>query len=232
MTQKLAKLNLGGLAKHSLLQLSVVSSVFAVGALIVTPVQAANLIQNGSFETATVNPGSFLQLDAVSTAITGWTVSSGAIDYVGTALTASDGDRSIDLQGTSAGTIEQTFNTIIGKTYRVGFDLAGNPAGDPTIKRMRISAAGSSANFSFDITGKSTTNMGWVSESWDFTATDTTTTLSFSALDNTNFGPALDNVSVTPLSDPTPTSVPEPSSILGLLSLGVLGIGSALKRQS
>ena len=31
---------------------------------------------------------------------------------------------------------------------------------------------------------------------------------------------------------PTPTPIPEPSSVLGLLSLGVLGIGSALKRQS
>jgi len=34
----------------------------------------------------------------------------------------------------------------------------------------------------------------------------------------------LDNVSVI--------AVPEPSSMLGLLGLGVLGIGSAFKRQS
>ncbi|WP_430013712.1 hypothetical protein ACQY1Y_00085 [Microcystis ichthyoblabe FBCC-A1114] len=49
--------------------------------MIVTPVQAANLIQNGSFETATVNPnpGDFIRLDAGSTAITGWTVSQGTI---------------------------------------------------------------------------------------------------------------------------------------------------------
>ncbi|WP_375329225.1 choice-of-anchor C family protein [Microcystis sp. BLCC-F210] len=196
-----------------------------MSALIVTPVQAANLVQNGSFETANVNPGaSFIGLGAGSTAITGWTVSQGSIDYIGALWQASNGSRSLDLSGENAGGIKQTFNTTVGKTYRVTFDLAGNPNTSPTIKQMRISAAGSSANFSFDITGKSTTNMGWLSKSWDFTANSTTTTLEFISLTNSFAGPALDNVSVI--------AVPEPSSMLGLLSLGVLGIGSALKRQS
>jgi hypothetical protein len=94
---------------------------------------------------------------------------------------------------------------------------------------MRVSAGGSSADFSFDITGKSNSNMGWLSKSWDFTANSTTTTLEFIGLGNSDAGAALDNVSVIALSSP---SIPEPSSMLGLLSLGVLGIGSALKRQS
>ncbi len=200
-----------------------------MSALIVPPVQAANLIQNGSFETATVNPGSFLQLDAVSTAITGWTVSQGSIDYIGTLWQASNGSRSLDLSGENAGGIQQTFNTTVGKTYRVTFDLAGNTFTSPTIKDMRVSAGGSSADFSFDTTGKSNSNMGWLSKSWDFTANSTTTTLEFISLTNSFAGPALDNVSVIALSPP---SIPEPSSVLGLLSLGVLGIGSALKRQS
>ncbi|NCR17139.1 MAG: choice-of-anchor C family protein [Microcystis aeruginosa LL13-03] len=185
--------------------------------MIVTPVQATNLIQNGSFETATVNPGSSLQLDAVSTVITGWTVSQGTIDY------------SLDLQGLASGGIQQTFNTTIGETYRVTFDLAGNPFGGSAIKEMRVSAGGSSADFSFDITGKSNSNMGWLSKSWDFTANSTTTTLEFTGLGNSDAGAALDNVSVIALSSP---SIPEPSSMLGLLGLGVLGIGSAFKRQS
>ena len=205
--------------------------------MIVTPVQAANLIQNGSFETATVNPNpgtSYITLGVGSTVITGWTVSQGTIDYKGTLWQASNGSRSLDLgAGASPGGIKQTFNTTVGGTYRVTFDLAGNPDGNPTIKEMRVSAGGSSADFSFDTTGKSRSNMGWVSKSWGFTATGTTTTLSFLNLADTAYGPALDNVSVIALSPPpTPTSIPEPSSMLGLLSLGVLGIGSALKRQS
>jgi hypothetical protein len=48
--------------------------------------------------------------------------------------------------------------------------------------------------------------------------------------------PYYDNVGgvslrVRPISNPPVTSVPEPSSILGLLSLGVLGIGAALNRK-
>ena len=188
--------------------------------------QAANLIQNGSFETATVNPnpGDFIRLDAGSTAITGWTVSQGTIDYIGTYWQASEGSRNLDLSGANAGGIQQTFNTTVGGTYRVTFDLAGNPTGNPTIKEMRVSAGGNSADFSFDITGKSPSNMGWVSKSWDFTANSTTTTLEFIGLGNSDAGAALDNVSVI--------AVPEPSSMLGLLGLGVLGIGSAFKRQS
>lgn len=195
--------------------------------MIVTPVQAANLIQNGSFETATVspNPGNFITLNAGSTVITGWTVSLGSIDYMGTLWQASNGSRSLDLEGLfGSGAIQQTFNTTIGATYRVTFDLAGNPAGGSAIKQMRVRTGGSSADFSFDTTGKSFSNMGWVSKSWDFTANSTTTTLEFVGLTNSIAGPALDNVSVI--------AVPEPSSMLGLLSLGVLGISSALKRQS
>jgi choice-of-anchor C domain-containing protein len=201
--------------------------------LIVTPVQAANLIQNGSFENGT-DPGVFQTLSGGSTVITGWTVSPGSqIDYIGTLWQASNGSRSLDLSGGNAGRIQQTFNTTVGGTYRVTFDLAGNPNASPIIKDMRVSAGGSSADFSFDTTGKSSSNMGWVSKSWDFTANSTTTTLEFITLTNSVAGPALDNVSVIALSPPpTPTPIPEPSSVLGLLSLGVLGISSALKRQS
>lgn len=239
MTQKLAKLtdDIVGFNKHSLLKLSIVSSVFAVGALVVTPVQAANLIQNGSFETATVNPGSFTVLGSGSTAITGWEVTPVSIDYIGTFWQASNGARSLDMNGPSApGGIKQTFSTTPGTKYRVTFDLAGNftePNANGGIRTLQVSAADTSANFNFDIAGKSSTNMGWVSTFWDFTANSTTTTLEFKGANTTGAGAALDNVSVMALSDPpTPTSIPEPSSILGLLSLGVLGIGSALKRQS
>lgn len=247
MTQKVAKLtNLGSLDKHSLLKLSIASSVFAVGALVVTPVQAVDLITNGSFENGVAIPpgdltttpiGGFLSLfSGDTTSITGWTVggnSTPAVDYISTLWDAADGVRSIDLNGAGPGSISQVITTEIGKTYRVTFDLAGNPTEPPNTKLMQVSAAGAFQEFSFDITGTSTTNMGWVSKSWDFTATGTTTTLQFSGINSGAAGAALDNVSVMLSSTPpTPTSIPEPSSILGLLSLGVLGIGSALKRHS
>jgi hypothetical protein len=48
-----------------------------------------------------------------------------------------------------------------GTTYAVLFDLAGNPVGGPTNRTLRVSAAGDAANFTFNITGHSTSDMGW-----------------------------------------------------------------------
>jgi choice-of-anchor C domain-containing protein len=201
-----------------------------VSALIVTPVQAVNLIQNGSFEIGSINPGSFTTLGVGSTVIANWTVSQGTIDYIGTLWQASEGSRSLDMEGFfTTGGIQQTFSTTIGETYRVTFDLAGNSAGGSTLKEMRVSVGGNFADFSFDTTGKNFTDMGWLPKSWDFTANSTTTTLEFIGLTNSGAGAALDNVSVEALSS---SPIPEPSTTLGLLSLGIFGLGSALKRRS
>lgn len=61
-----------------------------------------NLIQNGSFESGVNipdNPG-YLPLSPGSTAINNWTVIRGGIDYYGTGWVASNGHRSLDLNGT------------------------------------------------------------------------------------------------------------------------------------
>ena len=61
------------------------------------------------------------------TGIPGWTVSSGSVDIIFLpGWSASDGVRSIDLDGLSAGTMTQTFDTTPGTTYEVNFDLAAN----------------------------------------------------------------------------------------------------------
>lgn len=129
------------------------------------------------------------------------------IDYNGTFLEASDGSRSIDLDGSPGfGGIAQTFSTIPGQDYLVTFDLAGNPNGPPTIKQMRVEAAGQSADFSFDTTGRSFSDLGWQAQSWQFTAVDTSTTIEFFSLNTVNGfrGPTLDNVSVVPNADGPP----------------------------
>jgi choice-of-anchor C domain-containing protein len=180
---------------------------------------SANLIQNGSFETGS-DPGDWvITIDPGSTTINNWTVTSGTIDYIGSLWQASEGQRSIDLNGNNAGAIAQTFNTTIGQSYLVTFDLAGNTAQD-TIKTMRVEADGQSTNFSFDVTGKTVSNMGWTPQSWQFTANNTQTTLEFTSLTPNASGPALDNVAVVP----TDTPVPEPGTILGSLTL--LGLGT------
>lgn len=156
---------------------------------------------NGSFEGGP-NPGtSWTTLGAGSTHISGWTVTSGNIDYMGTAWQSSDGTRSLDLSGSGVGAISQAFTTVAGRSYTVTFDLAGNPGyGTGTgTKQVTVSvnnSANTSQTFSFDTTGHTLTNMGWVNKSFTFTASGTSTTLTFTSLTASVYGPALDNVKV------------------------------------
>jgi choice-of-anchor C domain-containing protein len=171
---------------------------------------SANLIVNGSFEESSVNPGSYQDLPAGSTAIKGWTVTQ-HIDYVNGLWLASDGKHSLDLEGSACNTgtttgclggVKQTFATVPGQKYNVSFDLSGNPYNGPKIKTLKVSAAGQNQSFTFDLTGHSVRSMGWKTEYWTFTAMSAQTTLEFDSADNipnlSGWGPALDNVIVTP----------------------------------
>lgn len=184
----------------------------------------ANLLPNGSFEFASVDPGgSFVTLGTGSTAITGWTVTGHSIDYIGGYWQASDGSRSIDLSGSGLGGIELTtgFDTSIDLEYMVTFDMAGNPDGLPLIKELEVQAGDFTGTFSFDSTGSTRNAMGWEQRSFTFTATDTTTVLSFRSILNgaadPYFGAALDNVCVT--------AVPDASMML-LLGPALLGLAA------
>jgi len=70
----------------------------------------AQIIENGNFESATVDPGNrWTGLTNGSTSIDAWIVTSGNIDYVGTWWLASEGIRSVDLNGNTDGAISQSF---------------------------------------------------------------------------------------------------------------------------
>lgn len=182
-----------------------------------SPVQAASFT-NGSFEIGP-DPGQFLPLPTGSADLPGWLVLGNSIDYVGAEWQASDGNRSLDLSGQGAGRLEQTFDTILGASYQVLFDLAGNPAGNPVEKLLRVTATGGAIqDYSFDTTGKSFTDMGWQTVAYNFTATSPSTTLLFTSLINTPYGPALDNVRV---STDAMTPVPTPALLPGLMGMAL-----------
>ena len=202
--------------------------------LLTRNIAEANLLVNGSFESGP-SAGSFVNLAGGTTSITGWVVTGEGIDYIGTLWAPADGTHSLDLDGSVASTttppfvhggIAQTFATTAGTNYLVTFDLAGNPFGAPTIKPLGVFAAAQQTNFTFDVTGKNASNMGWLPENWTFTANSASSTLEFRSLTVspfTGFGPALDNVSVTAIT--VPPSVPEPYSLL-LLGFGLIGFAA------
>lgn len=191
----------------------------------------ADMIQNGSFEDSTYSSvDTWLTLQAGSTAISGWTVigtaaATDSIDYIGNYWQASDGNRSIDLDGRSArGGLEQIIATEIGHTYRLTFDVAGNTDGNAfgsglrTMDVLAIGASTQSASFGFDCTGQSHWDMGWMSMEWSFVADAPSTTLRFLSTTTATpagYGMTLDNVAIHA---PAPTA-----ALLALLGLGSSG---------
>jgi len=193
--------------------------------------------QNGSFESGTTS-GAFVEVNVGATNITGWAVTAGNVDFINTLWTAHNGTRSIDLNGNQLGTIAQTFDTISGHTYQVEFWLAGNTGGGPIIKTVEVDATGTGNDplqFTFDIAGHSTTNMGWEQHFYNFTAQGSSTILAFASLavnvgGLNYYGAALDDVSITDTYTP-PVGVPEPGVMILLLA-GLVGAASARKLES
>jgi choice-of-anchor C domain-containing protein len=190
-------------------------------ALISAPTALGAGFTNGSFEgsgfvdTLPFEPG-FMTISAGSTTIPGWTVgNSNNIDWLTTWVSPFDGTKSVDLNGTAPGSIQQTFDTTPGQIYLVQFALAGNIVDSPALKVGRVSAAGQSMQFQFNTTGHSTASPGWVETDFNFTANSASSTLLFESLTlNSAGGAIIDDVRVS--------AVPEPATLSLLSFVGVL----------
>ena len=163
------------------------------------PAQAA-AFTNGSFETPVVtDPLHYQTYSAVSTAIPGWTVTQGSVDLVGIYWQASDGNQSVDLDGTSPGQICQTFTSTTGGLETATFDLSHNPDGGTTSGTVNVLANGVSAGtFTHNTPISYRGNMEYQSHAVTFPVSALTpTTLCFESLSGTSFGPVIDNVQLT-----------------------------------
>ena len=123
----------------------------------------------------------------------------------------------VDLNTCSPGFIEQTFATRIRSIYFISFDMAGNNQCTPSnpcnggrrdntnnIKTLRVIVGNQNnyaIDYSFDISStnpSSYNSMGWVRNTFSYTATSTTTKLRFESTCASCgcFGPAIDNIVV------------------------------------
>jgi choice-of-anchor C domain-containing protein len=209
---------------------SMAAAVLAAG--LCSGAARADIVTNGSFEFGTNNPafGGFATIPGSSSSITGWTVV-GSVDWINGYWQASDGTHSVDMNGLALGGVQQSITTVIGQTYRLTFDLSANPDhldNHPDSRQLQAAAGAISGifNYNFDAPPNSHSNMNWASYFLDFTATSTTTVLSFNSTSGQNccYGPALDNVAVT--------AVPE-ASTWAMMILGFAGVGfMAYRRKS
>jgi len=175
------------------------------------------------------NIGQFATISAFNnSSIAGWQVVSGSVDYIGTYWVASAGQRSLDMNGLTQGTIGQQLTGLVaGQKYTITFDMAGNPDGAPTDKTLSAIAANAGSNsYTFNTTSLTHSIMGWKQFSFVFTADGTSDWLSFSSTTPGAFGPALDNVTISE-GDHAPSQTPLPpalvlfgSALVGLTMLG------------
>jgi choice-of-anchor C domain-containing protein len=152
------------------------------------------------FESPVVPPNTFVTFVA-GQQMGVWTVTQDDVHLIGQSFwQAAEGVQSLDLDGSTGanGGVAVTFHTLPLFAYRVSYALAGNPASGPTIKTGKVRVNGATAQqFSFDITGKSLANMGYVKKSFAVLATSGSMTLEFvSTTTPGGWGPVIDDVVV------------------------------------
>jgi choice-of-anchor C domain-containing protein len=191
---------------------------------------SAAIVTNGGFEAPTISdpyvtydvnnpaPGSF-----------GWSVGGAGVDQIGSYWPAAEGAQSLDLSALGSGSITQTLTTTPGTKYQVTFDMAGNAGCGPAIKTVDVNWDSQTKTATFDSTGKSYSNMGWVAKSFNFQAGSGSTVLQF--VDTTSSSPcgvALDNIIVT--EQPIPTPEFPTMALPAALIIGLLGVVLFMQR--
>ena len=186
----------------------------------------ANLLINGDFETSFHTGEAVQVISPGSTAIDGWAVTSGSVDWISNVYSTwqpESGLYSLDINGNSPGAIAQSFTTVPGTTYSVQFYLGANP-GAYSSGSVTLSATvtgGSPTQFTVPVSS----SVIWAPKSFTFTASSATTTLTFAGDPNTGAsGPALDNVSVTEVAP----AIPSAPTIASAAITGTAQVGSIL----
>jgi hypothetical protein len=198
------------------------------------PAMAANLITNGSFEdTAGFAPPAddTMSLGSGATTMTGWTVVSDFLSWIGPtnpfSLSASDGDYFLDLTdyqgGAPFGGVQQSVTTISGNNYRLSFDLGSSVIHG--YGSIDVSAGGLATTFTSSIPFAAN---AWETKTFDFLATSGSTTLSLIGSSGSHYI-GLDNLVLTDLGPANP--VPEPAT-WALLVAGFGMTGAVMRRQA
>ncbi|OED43191.1 hypothetical protein AB833_04255 [Chromatiales bacterium (ex Bugula neritina AB1)] len=138
--------------------------------------------------------------DSLGAEMGSWKVISGSVDLRGSHWEAGPaGGSPLDLNGDSAGAIEQRIKTTPGASYQLTFALSGNFRSTPLAGIVQLEASAGNQRFEFDyspFTDWSEQNLQWQQKTAVFTATSSTTTIAFKSLTPGSFGPLISDVQV------------------------------------
>jgi choice-of-anchor C domain-containing protein len=165
--------------------------------------EGESLLGNSGFETPalpkgwayqTVNAGKDPGLGA-------WTIQKGSVDVVAQpGALAATGGQFIDLNGNDTsdgpGIITQDVAVTPGHAYRLSFQLAGNPNGDPPDKTLDVALGPQKEAFTFNTKGHTNADLGWATHTMEYAACgdEKTVTVTFRSTTEGQRGPNLDNV--------------------------------------
>lgn len=201
------------------------AAVFAGGA-------SAAAFSNGSFETPDVPTGTPGDNGDITGPIGPWTLDETSGDdirhldgdFFGGGVVAQHGDQYVGFTAFGAadgGVLSQAFDTVIGQAYTVSF-WVNNASFGPSTHSLTAAVDNTAGDAAVGTPSQDDT---WENVSFNFTASSTTTTLSFTSAiltgDSASTDVLLDNVTVS--------EVPEPGS-LALLGLGGLLIARRRRR--
>jgi choice-of-anchor C domain-containing protein len=168
------------------------------------------LLRDGGFETPDINPRTKARtLFAGTPDLAPWVITSGSVD-VQTYWPAAKGTHTLDLNGVSAGTIEQSFSTLPVQVYQLRFDYGNNPDGPTRAASANVIVSGVTAQLVREIAhaGSAPRSMKYTHFSGAFFANSATTTLQFASTTNGPYGIILDAVSVTAVPGSKDTAPP------------------------
>jgi choice-of-anchor C domain-containing protein len=188
--------------------------LLAFAFLVVSTAAAQAQLTNGSFSNNSCpapNDG-VVKLARGITCISGWTIGDGTTDpgagivqLISTYWQEPGGTSlSIALNGTSPGSISQTLNTQPGTTYTVTFALSGDPQGGNPVKTLLVTGPGAPANtsqvYTYDTSaaGNTLSIMEYLYQTFSFTATGTSSTITFASEVAGSYGPVIGNISISP----------------------------------
>ena len=162
--------------------------------------EPANLLPDGDFEHPVAPANSFLTFFAPHV-FSGWHVI-GSIDIVASGFwPAAHGKQSIDLNGASKGGLWRNVPTRPGHPYELLFRFAGNPdtsCGRQGVKTLFVRAGNTRRTFTFNTTGHTLHDLGWVSRHVHFRATRSKTRIVFRSKSGSCAGPTIDFVRMAP----------------------------------
>jgi len=178
---------------------------FALLSALALPALAQNLVSNPGFESPPAGP-TFVNRGGPG-AMGAWDVLNN-LDHIGGFWAAAEGSQSVDMNGSSAAAVSQALATSPGQPYRIRYALSENFYGyaDKTMTVIWNGAIVDSPVITHN-PARSPTNMLWFYRDVLVTASAASSTLRFESttgsMDGTQgfaafYGPALDDVSLTP----------------------------------